>query len=234
MSHTFRRALIGFFLLLPVPYASAALVVPSGASLSIPSSGALDLGCTDLDVLGSLSVGAGQISQAATVGIGAGGTLEGGSGSITLGGDWNNDGTFVPGTSTVILADGCGSLPAQLAGNTTFHNLTLISTSGRTFVIPAGSNITVTGTLTLQGAPGQPIELTSSGPQTAIISLGPDAQVVRSNATVPPTVQIGAIDPSTAIPTLNAYGLIGLAALLAAVAGRHRRLAGARRPADTE
>jgi hypothetical protein len=234
MSHTFRRALLGFFLLLPVPYASAALVVPSGASLSIPSGGGLDLGCTDLDLQGDLSVGPGQISQAASVGIGAAGTLDGGSGSITLGGDWNNAGTFVPGTGTVILADGCGSLPAQLAGNTIFHNLTLISGSGRTFVVPAGSHITVTGTLTLQGTPGMPIQLTSSGPQTAVISLGPDAEVVRSYATVPPTVQIGAVDPTAAIPTLDEYGLAGLALLLAGLAARRIGTSRKRHPAQPE
>lgn len=228
MSHTFRSALFGFFLLLSVPYASAALVVPSGASLSIPSSGGLDLGCTDLNVQGDLSVGPGQISQATSIGIGAAGTLDGGSGSITLSGDWTNDGTFVPGTSTVILADGCGSAPVLLNGNTVFHNLTLTSGSGRTFIVPSGSHITVTGTLTLLGLPGQPIQLTSSGPQTAFIALGPDAQVVRSNVTVPPNVVIGAAASAAAIPALSRAGLLGLAALLAALAIGYLKTPGTR------
>jgi len=234
MVQTFRRSAVVLALFLQIPFAGAAISVPAGGTLTIPPSGALDLGCTDLDVQGALSVGAGQISQAASVGIGAAGTLDGGSGSITLGGDWTNDGTFVPGTSSVILADGCGALPATLGGNTTFHNLTLTSTSGRTFVIPAGSHITVTGTLTLLGAPGLPIQLTSSGPQTAVIDLGPSAQVVRTNAIVPPNVQIGAADPATAIPTLDAYGLIGLAALLAAVAARYSKSPRVRRPVRPE
>lgn len=162
----------------------------------------------------------GQIINADSIGIGVLGVLEGGSGSISVGGNWDNSGTFIPGTSTVIFADGCSVTPAQLTGNTTFHNLTLISTNGRTFVFPAGSNITVNGTLTLQGAPGLPIQLVSSSGQAAVIALGPNAQVVRSNANASPNVQIGAISSATAIPTLNEYGLMILALLLASMAAR--------------
>ncbi|MFZ1545993.1 MAG: IPTL-CTERM sorting domain-containing protein [Candidatus Nitrotoga sp.] len=188
--------------------------------MTIPTGATFDLGCTNIDAQGSLLMDSGQIINADSIGIGVLGVLEGGSGSISVGGNWDNSGTFIPGTSTVVFADGCSVTPAQLTGNTTFHNLTLISTNGRTFVFPAGSNITVNGTLTLQGAPGLPIQLVSSSGQAAVIALGPNAQVVRSNANASPNVQIGAISSATAIPTLNEYGLMILALLLAAMAAR--------------
>ena len=215
-----RNALIGFFFLLPIAEPAAAQVtIPPGGSLSIPAGASLNLGCTDLNVQGNVSVGAGQISQAATIGITSSGVLDGGSGTISVGGNWNNFGTFVPDSSTVIFTDGCSTAPVQLTGNTVFNNLTLTSTNGRTFVIPAGHSITVNGTLTLQGLPGLPIQLVSSSGQTAFVTLGAGAQLVASNATVQPGVLIGAanIEP---IPTLGAYGLFILALLLAAIAAK--------------
>ena len=96
------------------------------------------------------------------------------------------------------------------------------STTGRTFVLPAGANITVLGTLTLQGAPGQPVQLASAG-GTAVINLGPSATVSRNFATVPPSVQIGAVAVAlapTAIPTLDEWALLILSAALALVGMR--------------
>jgi len=211
------QALIGVCLFLTASLAWA-LVIPSGGSLEIPPGGNINLGCTNLDLQGSLSVNSGQLSQATNVGIVAPGVLDGGTGAISVGGNWNNSGTFIPGTSTVTFVDGCTAAPAQLTGDTTFFNLTLISANGRTFTFPTGSHITVTGTLTLQGAPGFPIQLTSSSGQTAFIALGPNAHVVSSNANVPANVQIGTV--VTSIPTLSQYGLIILALLLASMAAQ--------------
>jgi hypothetical protein len=217
-----RKVLIGLFFLLPIAEpAIAQLTIPPGGSLSIPAGTTLNLGCTDLIDQGTVLVGAGQISQATTVDIAASGVLDGGSGTISLSGNWNNAGTFVPGSSTVIFTDFCGVAPLQLTGNTVFNNLTLTSTNGRTFVIPAGHNITVNGTLALQGVPGLPIQLVSSSGQTAFIALGAGALLVTSNATVSPLVVIGAFGAITdppAIPTLGTYGLFILALLLAVIA----------------
>jgi hypothetical protein len=217
-----RNALIGLFFLLPIAEpATAQVTIPPGGSLSISAGASLNLGCTDLNVQGNASVGAGQIGQAATIGITSTGVLDGGSGTISVGGNWNNVGTFVPGNSTVIFTDGCSTAPAQLTGNTVFNNLTLTSTNGRTFVIPAGHSITVNGTLTLHGLPGLPIQLVSSSGQTAYVTFGAGAQLVASNATVLPDVLIGAVDTAVrAIPTLGGYGLFILTLLLAAIAAK--------------
>jgi hypothetical protein len=93
-----------------------------------------------------------------------------------------------------------------------FNNLTLSSSHGATFVIPSGSNITVNGTLTLQGTQRNPISLLASTSQLAVISLGPNAQVVQSNTSLT-NVQIGNAIVAQSIPTLNEYAL-GLLVLL--------------------
>jgi hypothetical protein len=179
-------------LLLPLaPAASAQVTVPAGGSLSIPAGGALNLGCVDLNVQGNVAIlGAGQIG-AATLSIAAAGILQGGSGTITVGGNWINLGSFVAGSGTVVLTGGCATGAVQLTGNSIFSNLALTSATGRTFVIPAGHRITVRGVLTLQGVPGLPIQLVSSSAQIAFIALGGGAQLIATNATVSPSVQIG-------------------------------------------
>lgn len=224
MSKALRKAIIRCLFLLPiVGPASAQVTVPTGGSLAIPSSGTLNLGCADLNIHGGLTVGAAQINQSANINIGASGNLAGGQGTINLGGNWNNAGTFIPGTSTVIFGDGCSVGPFQLTGNTIFHNLTLRSTNGGAFVIPAGHHITVNGTLTLQGASGLPVQLVSSSGQTAFITLGPGANVVSTDASVAPNVQIGAVSVGPqSIPTLSEYGLFMLALLLTIAAANPR------------
>ncbi|WP_289241766.1 hypothetical protein [Delftia sp.] len=120
-------------------------------------------------------------------------------------------GSLNAGNNTIELRDGRdpGST-SQLSGTLVVQNLTIKSSTGRTFVLPVGANITVLGTLTVEGVPGQPVVLQAASGTAVLINLGPGATVVRTNATVPATVQTGA-GPSVsaaAIPTLNEYGLM--------------------------
>ena len=101
--------------------AHAQTVIPTGSTITVPGT-VLDLACTDLLVQGMFIVGSAQINQSANLGIASGGQLNAGQGTITVGGDWNNSGTFVAGTSTVVLSDVCGNAQAQFTGNTTFYN----------------------------------------------------------------------------------------------------------------
>lgn len=196
--------------------AHAQITVPSGGSLGVPAGGSLGLACTALNVLGSMQVGSGQVDEASSVDIAAGGTLDGGSGTITVSGDWSNSGTFVAGSGTVVLTDTCSNSPTTLSGASVFNNLTLSSSNGHTFVIPAGTNLTVNGILTLQGTTNLPIQLVSSSGQPAIIALGPQATVVGANTAASNNVQIGsqAMQP---IPTLGEWAMIVLASLVAAL-----------------
>ncbi len=207
---------------MPAAMAFAQVTVPPDAGLHFPTGSVMGMACTGLEVSGAVSLEASQVQRAAGVQIEPGGTLAAGAGTVTVSGDWVNNGTFAAGTGTVIFDDACASGPIALAGTTVFNNLTLSSLNGRSFVLPQGSHITVNGTLTLQGTPAMPIQLASSGGGTAVLNLGPGAQVVRSNANVNANVQIGAA--AVAVPTLSEAGRALAAALLAlAAAATFRR-----------
>lgn len=216
-------------LLLVANGASADYMVGAGAIQTL-SAGALDLGCTGLAVAGNMGIETGRVRQAQSVTIAASGVLDGGAGDIQVGGDWNNSGIFVPGTSVVTISNACGAAEVRLSGQTVFNDLTLTSTSGARFVLPAGHNITVNGTLTLQGGPGQPIQLVSSSGQTAYVALGPGARLVTANATVQPGVQIGeAASGMQGIPSLGAVATLILAMLLGAITISQSRVERVRR-----
>lgn len=204
--------------------ATAQVTVPAGGSVSVPPGGAVDLACTGLLVNGSFQLGSGQVDNAAGVTINAGGNVDGGTGTLNVSGDWSNGGSFVPGTGTVAFGDACTSGPVSFTGPTTFHNLTL--DGGRTYTVPAGATLVVTGVLRLDGTLADPVTLVSSDPgRTAFIRLGPQAQVVRTFADVASNVQIGPATP-TSIPTLEPVALVALSALLGAGAWWRRRRAG--------
>lgn len=207
--------------------ALAQVTVPAGASMRMPTGSTLNLACTIIDVAGSLSLSTSQLNAANGVRIQSGGGVNGGASTIYVSGNWSNSGIFTAGTSAVVFDDRCATGPITISGQTTFNHLTLSSNSGRTFVLPQGSNITVNGTLTLQGAPGKPITLQSSGGGTAVVNLGPGAQFVQSNANVGGNVQIGSTPPRpstpASIPTLSEWGQLITATLVALLAVRTLR-----------
>ena len=173
--------------------------------MTVPG-GALNFACTDLIVQGTIIIGTAQINQSANVGIASGGQLNAGQGTINVGGEWNNSGIFNAGTSTVEMNDICSNAQVQLGGNTTFNNLTLTSSTGKTFVFPTGSGITITGTLRLQGIPGNPIRIVSGSGQPVSITLAPGAQLINNNAQIGQGVNIAYFAPES-IPTLSEYSL---------------------------
>lgn len=144
--------------------AHGAINVPSGGSVSL-AGGAMDMGCTDINVAGSLQVGSATISAVHNVTIQAGGTLDGGSGSITMAGNWSNSGTFLPGTSSIFFVDNPACAPSStLSGNTSFYNLSLISSLGKIYTLTSGSTQTTLNGLTIQGTSANPIQITSGNP----------------------------------------------------------------------
>ncbi len=82
--------------------------------------------------------------------------------TITFSGNWDNNGTFTPGTSSVVL----NGTNQQLYGSATFNNLTKSVTSAATLTFEAGQTTTVSGAATLNGASGQLLTLASSSPGT--------------------------------------------------------------------
>lgn len=226
MQRTMSRLLAGCALAVSLcAPAAAQIVYPPGSSLDVPPGGTVDQGCLTLDMRGTLNLSGGTLTVDTDVTFGSGAIVTGSNGTISVGGNlWSTD-PINTGSNTVLLRDGCNpGNSSQISGNFVFRNLTLSSTSGRTFVIPAGANITVLGTLSLQGVPGQSIQLVSSGGGTAVINLGPGATVNRTYATVGGNVQIGGAPAATSIPTLSEYGLMLMALLMGLGAlWQHRR-----------
>ena len=205
-------------------------IFPPGSSLDVPSGGSVNLFCVPLDMQGALNLNGGTVSVDTNASFAAGAIVTGSSGTISVGGDVSIGGALSLGGNTLVLRDGCvPGNTTQLTGTLTVLNLVLQSDTGRRFVLPAGTNVQVLGQLTLQGAPGQPIELVAAS-GTAVVQLGPTATVVRNDATVTASVQIGAgATTVAAIPTLSEVGLALLSLLMAAavawrlrVPGRHR------------
>jgi hypothetical protein len=218
--------------------AHADWIVPAGSTVSL-GGGAVDLACTDLVVAGTLQLGSGTVTNARHVTILAGGTIDGGSATVTLGGDWSNAGSFVPGTSAVRFRDGCSLTFATISGNTTFSTASFVTAAGRSFVFAVGSTQTINNVLEIGGTAGLPVQFRSSvAGQVAYINLiASGTQLIQhvgvtdvwaTGQWLAPTLMneggggnasrwFGGSGPgAAAIPTLGDAMLLALAALLAA------------------
>jgi hypothetical protein len=218
-------------------WAAAALVAasccPAWAQMSVPAGASIDLAggsfvmpCIPVTMAGELTLGTGTF-ETGTLAFGSGATVTGTGGQLNVSGDLTSTAPLDLGTSSVVMSDSCApGTTLQLGGNIVVKDLTLISTGSTpaTIVLPAGTNLTVLGKLTL-GTPGHPVVLSSSGPGTAVVTMGPLATLDNaSGSTVPGNVQIGAAPPApAAIPTLNTYGLLLLSMLVGGLAIRRQR-----------
>ncbi|MDR3388453.1 MAG: hypothetical protein P4L92_15500 [Rudaea sp.] len=148
------------------------MTVPAGASLAL-NGGTLDPAGTDVQIAGAVTLGAGDLNNAGSVAIAAGGSLDGGSGNVSLFGNWSNLGTFTAATGSVSFVDG-GSTASNIAGSTTFDNVSFVSNVGKTYSFAVGSTQTIGGLLTILGTPAQGIQLKSAvAGQVANINLRP-------------------------------------------------------------
>jgi hypothetical protein len=137
------------------PAAATGLSVGAGSTVRLDNA-VLALGCNDL-----------LIEPA--------GTLQAQASTIRLAGNWYNHGTFVPGTGTVLLEDGCGAAAiASVTGSNTFFDLAITTSAGKTVQFEVGASQTVVDSLTLNGAPGHLLAIRSSMPgQQAFLDLVP-------------------------------------------------------------
>jgi len=138
------------FLGLTLSPAGAQLTVGAGATVNL-GTGTLDLGCQSLSAAGIFGVGGGTLNQALDVTIPVGGTLNGETGTLNVGGDWDNSGTFNAGSGTVNFVDDCSQTLATISGDSTFSTLNLNTTSGKTYELASGSTQTVSGSISLTG-----------------------------------------------------------------------------------
>ena len=194
----------------------ADVTVPTGGSMTLDAGG-LDLGCTDLIVAGTLHTDSAPVTNVRNVIIEVGGLIDAGSSNIAVGGNWSNGGTFTPGTSHVSFGDACGVDPAVISGNTTFHDVSFVSGTGKTWQFTANSTQTVQGALDIQGDVTDPLIFRSTSP-------GHDAFIafLGTRTTTDLNVQdVEFVNPldaseSVSVPALSPLGLLVLLLLLSA------------------
>ena len=137
------------------------VMVGSGAAVDL-GTGSVALGCADLDVAGTLAAGSVGFTGGRDVTILPSGVVDGGTATLELSGDWDNGGTFVPGTSTVRIVDGCSLLSGMIRGKSSFHALEIESASGRQVTFEAGTTQRVTGAFSVVGVDGNRLKIRSS------------------------------------------------------------------------
>ena len=159
------KVALALLVLLPLSALAGNLTVGSGSSLDL-GTGSLALGCADLDVLGTMSAGTVGFTEGRDVSITPTGVMNGNAATLQLSGDWDNLGSFVAGTSSVQITDGCGLLSGVVNGDTSFNNLMLSSTSGKQVTFTAGSTQVVAGSFVVAGALGNQLKIRSNVPGT--------------------------------------------------------------------
>lgn len=154
----------GFAWLLTALPSHADLLVPAGGTMSL-SGGVVNLVCTDVVVGGTLDLGGGRLDNVRSVTIQAGGSIAlGTAGTITLAGDWsNNGGSLNPGAGTVYFVDApaCAT-SSTISGNSNFYQLSIVSTLGKLYRFAAGSSQNVQHQLTMTGTAASPLRIEST------------------------------------------------------------------------
>lgn len=229
------------FLFSLVGAARADLTALAGSTVNL-GGGTVDLSCTDVTVSGTLLVD-GSLRNVRHFSIRPGGAvLTSGSGSIEVGGNWSNAGSF-GGASTVLFSDVCSLPSASISGSTTFSSVAFSSGTGKHYVFQSGTTQTISAALQVIGTAGQAVQFLSS-------AAGSVANIDLQAGGTQQIGQVGVTDvwatgqwlapyqnnqggggnanrwfgvPSNAaaepIPTLSEYLVAALAALTAAMGG---------------
>ena len=125
-----------------VPLATDNVIIPNTAPIWPVFAGNLTLGSTCGDII---LEGSSVLTVTGNISINAGSVLTTNTaGTIYVGGNWTNNGSFNAGTGTVQMN---GSSIAGIVGAETFYNLIISNTSD---VITAGSDLTIDNKLTLR------------------------------------------------------------------------------------
>ena len=237
-----------------LPAGAQQLNIGAGSTIAL-GDGVVLAGCANLDAGGTLSIEAGQASGIHHLTIPAGGSVDGGTGVISLSGNFTQQGSFNANTGEVRSVDGCGSTGSTFTGNSTFNRLSVSTTTGRTLTLPAGGTQTVLADLSLSGTSGNLLRVRSSVPGTAAnIDLqlsatqhvdyvdvadshasgqviGPGTSAALYNSVMGTNTSLWFVPQGTtvAVPTLQAGALALLGLFTSLVAARRLRRPPARR-----
>lgn len=104
------------------------------------------------------------------------GAYSAGSGTLAVGGNFSNGGTFTANSGTVSL-NGAGA--QAISGSTTFNNLSAATSTARTLTFAATGTTTVNANLTLTGTSGNLLSLRSSVLDAAWNLVAPPSQTIN-------------------------------------------------------
>jgi hypothetical protein len=144
----------------------AQVTVPAGTVLNLGGA-TLNVACADVNVGGTLAAGTGQLAGARDVVVAGGGTLDGGSGTVALSGNFNASGTFASGTGAVQIVDGCAATTSTFTGASSFYSFSAATIFGHFLVFPAGQTQSAAHALSLTGVPRALVTIISSTPGSA-------------------------------------------------------------------
>jgi len=133
--------------------APAATLNVGGGSSFDAGTATIAMNCGDINVAGTLHGGSALFENSRHFTIDPGGFVNAESATFEVTGDWTNNGTFDPDTSTVTFLDGCSTGDATVSGDTTFYNLNWTTVVGRTMFFEAGATQTIINFLNVFGSP---------------------------------------------------------------------------------
>jgi len=148
-------------LLLGSSSVDAATTIGAGSNLNFGDA-LVDFGCQDLIVAGHADGTTESLRSIANLSISGGGSLALGAGSVSLGGDFVDAGSLVPGTSRFAIVDACGHGTSQVSGAANFYDFLVTTANGKQLVLPASVTQTIVHALTFQGVAGNPLNIVSS------------------------------------------------------------------------
>lgn len=194
MHRSIKRLLLVLVLLMVFGCAHAGVTIGAGSSVDFGDA-AVDFGCQDLILAGQAHGTASTLLSIANLSIAAGGSLAPGDGSVSLGGDFADAGSFVLGTSRLAVVDACGHGTSQVSGATSFYDFVVTTTSAKQLVLPAGATQTIAHALTFHGIAGNPLRIASS-------SAGVHALLAVSAAAVQSIDYVSARDNTASVATI--------------------------------
>jgi len=140
--------------------AHADVLVGAGSTVHFADA-RIDLGCGNLVVSGAADATSASLGGIASFTL-AGGTFTLDAGTLALGGDFANAGSFAPGSGTVAVRDACGDGMSTFSGANDFYALTITTGVGKQVIFPTGFAQNVAHALTLRGAAGNLLRIASS------------------------------------------------------------------------
>ena len=154
------------------------LIIGNGAQMQMGSA-QLDLGCRDLEVLGTLSMESGTVRGVRDVR--AVGPLTGGNGHLRLSGDLDAATALIAQSGTVEIEDGCGRTQSRIVGSHSFNRLFLHSVAGRLQLLPGAQTQSIAGSLDLEGGTDRLRLRSDTAGSVALLNLATNAsqRVVR-------------------------------------------------------